>query len=189
MEIPNTYTLIKRYGERVETPFLKNNGVSCLTEHVYASEFGVHDDEGRWIESIPIIAYEPTLLLFEALRKSVKKPISIKSGYRNIAKQTQLYLDDLHEHHGIPSKKVAAPEHAPHTTGSAMDIGIPKGYTAQNLAALIRKISVELNYPMARTGFIIYNYEFVHFDLVFMLFRPYTKTPNPCPEWIPGTTW
>jgi hypothetical protein len=185
----NTYTLIRRYGEKVETQFSIMDGASCLSPHVFASEFGVRDEAGRWVENEPIIAYEPTLILFEALRMKIKKPIAINSGYRNVAKQTQLYNDDILRHNGKPSGEVAHPDHAPHTTGSAMDISIPKGYTAANIAKMIREISVQLGLPMARTGYVMYNYRFVHFDLVFMLYHPNTKIPNPCPSWIPGTTW
>jgi hypothetical protein len=186
----NSFILIKPDGSQQETPFLLKNGVPCISEHVFCSEFGEHDDKGNWVPEIPIRAFEPTLKLFEAIREIVGQPIAINSGYRTIEKQKYLYKADLESNGGKPSGKVANPANAPHTTGTAMDLSLPAGYTAQQLAQLIRQTSVKLGYPMARTGYITYDYKFVHFDLVFLLYAPYTKTPNPAPAlWFPGGSW
>lgn len=172
-----TYTLIKRDGTQEEVPFLIRDGVPCVSYHVYQSEFGQHDN-GK------VIAFEPIIELFEKVRETIKRPIRINSGYRSAEYQAMLYRQD-------PSGAVAKPGHSPHETGAAMDLAIPPNFTAQSFAALIRKISKDMGFPEARTGWKQYGGRFVHVDLVHMLYEPYIEgrvNPNPN-AWKAGVTW
>lgn len=171
-----TYTLVKRDGSREEVPFMYRDGVPCISHHIFKSEFGQRDT-GQ------VVVYEPLVELFEKVREIIKRPIRINSGYRSPEYQANLYRQD-------PSGAVAKPGNSPHQTGAAMDLGIPPNFTAQSFAALFRKTSKELGFPEARTGWKMYGGTFIHVDLVFMLYAPYTKEINPNPrDWSPGVMW
>jgi hypothetical protein len=186
----DTYNLIKRDGTRQEVPFFIVDGCKCISPHIFFYEFGEHDDAGVLRADIQPIIFEPLIDLFEKLRATVNRPIKINSGYRTIEKQARLYEQDIRANGGNPSGKVAAPSHAPHTYGAAMDLAIPYPYKAGDFATLIRKVSLDLKFPMARTGWKAYGGAFVHMDLVPMMFKPYTNISNPCPEdWTPGRCW
>jgi hypothetical protein len=186
----NTFIMIERDGTRKEVPFLVIDKYKCLSRHIYFYEYGERDEAGLLRENIQPIIFEPLIELFETLRETVNRPIRINSGYRTIEKQTELYQRDVRENGGNPSGKVAIPSHAPHTYGAAMDLAIPFPYKAKDFARLIQKISLDLKFPMVRTGWKAYNGAFVHMDLIPMLFQPYTNISNPCPEsWTPGRCW
>jgi hypothetical protein len=185
-----TFTVIKRDGTVEERPFLIISGREALSPHISRAEFGEHDGAGRLRRHVPIQILEPLIDLFEAVRTAVGSPIPINSGYRSRAKQKELYERDIREHGGKPSGQVARVDLAPHTYGAAMDLAIPPGLTAAKLAALIRQTSIRIGLPQARTGWRSYGGRFVHMDLVFLCFKPYTDKANPAPKsWRPGVTW
>jgi uncharacterized protein YcbK (DUF882 family) len=191
INLKTTYTLIHKDGTHEEKPF--TNGM--ISEHISQAEFGEHDGAGRLRENVSIEIFEPLIQLFEAVRGAIGKPITINSGYRSKEKQAELYAKD-------PSGAVTKPGHSPHMYGAAMDLALPDGWDARKFADFIRKTSVSIGLPMARTGWKRYNGRFVHVDLVHMLFKPYINTPikinddltiggvNPAPgAWKAGVTW
>jgi hypothetical protein len=180
----NSFILIDANGDTRDEPFLIKNGREYVSEHISRSEFA---EKG----SGKLIIFEPLIELFESVRETVGLPITIYSGYRSPEYQKKLYAQDIAENGGKPSGKVARPGHSPHETGAAMDLAIPSNMDAARFAELIKRRSVALKFPMARTGWKQYGGGFVHADLVHMLFEPYMKNktnPNPV-SWKPGITW
>jgi uncharacterized protein YcbK (DUF882 family) len=185
------YILLKDNGTREEVSFLVINGKNYISDHISHYEFGEHDENGNLVPEIQLTIFEPVIELFESIRETVGRPIIINSGYRSLEKQKRLYDRDLKLNDGKPSGKVAKPGNSPHMYGVAMDLSIPSNMNAEQLAALIRKRSVDLKFPMARTGWKQYGGTFVHFDLIPMLFEPYLKgIKNPLPQvYVPGLKW
>lgn len=180
-----TYTLIHRSGNREEVPFLLVGDKEYVSAHISRREFGQRDG------SYAVVIFDPLKHLFEAAREKVGRPILISSGYRSAEYQRKLYEEDVRQNGGRPSGKVAKPGNSPHELGAAMDLIIPAGWTAEELAKLFRDTSVALGFPVARTGWKRYlGQGFIHVDLAPMLFKPYTDVPNPRPQlWIPGLVW
>jgi D-alanyl-D-alanine carboxypeptidase len=140
----DTYTLIKRDGPRVKIPYILNNNSEYVTEHFSRAELDTgHDPDALF--------FQPTLQLLEAARVQIG-PIHGNSGYRSYERQVLVYQEDIKNNSGIPSGKVARPGHSPHETGAAADLAVPNGYTAESFAKLLRNISADLGFPMARTG-------------------------------------
>jgi hypothetical protein len=192
----NTYTLIRRDGTKCEVPFLFEKGNYYISEHLPQFENRAHTLGFAQHDTGAVVIYQPLVTLFETVRaglallRGVETPITVNSGYRSPEYQVAVYEADLRANGGKPSGKVARPGHSPHETGAAMDLALPKGFEAKEFAAFIRRVSLELKFPEARTGYIIYDYKFVHVDLTPMLYRPYTKMPNPNPgAWKPGVIW
>lgn len=192
----NTYTLIRRDGTKCTVPFLFERGNYYISEHLPQFENRTHTLGFAQHNTGAVVIYQPLITLFETVRAGITllggkdTPITVNSGYRSPEYQKTLYEADLRANDGKPSGKVAKPGHSPHETGAAMDLGLPEGFEAKEFAAFIRRVSLELEFSEARTGYIIYDYKFVHVDLVPMLYRPYTGTPNPNPgAWKPGVIW
>ncbi len=180
----DVYTLIQKDGTRETVPFLNVKGKNHISAYISQAEFG-QKDTGK------AIIFEPLIQVFEKARSILEKPIIINSGYRSREYQGKLYQADLRANQGKPSGNVAKPGNSPHMYGAAVDLTIPKGWIARDLADLIRRASVELGFPPARTGWRQYGGSFLHVDLVFMLFEPYLegkKNPNPI-SWLPGIEW
>jgi hypothetical protein len=183
----NTFILIDGTGVRQEIPFLMVDGKPHVSQYISAAEFGEHDDQGAWVQDIQIIAFKPILDIHAAVREQIG-PWPVNSGYRSDAKQAKLYAADLAANGGKPSGKVA--RMTPHRTGAAIDGAIPAGHTAAELAGLVVKASEKLGYGAARVGWVEYSGEWLHFDVVYRLYRPNTKEPNPDPvDWAPGVKW
>ena len=123
------------------------------------------------------IIYEPTLELFMEMRRLLGKPIPINSWYRCETYQQQLLKTNPN-----------AAKNSPHTTGAAMDLGIPKGETAASMEKLAERAAANLGLPKPRIGRKQYKDSFIHIDLVFMLYDPYWKNPAPN-AWKPGAKW
>lgn len=192
----NTYTLIQRNGTRKEVPFLLIRDKYHISEHIPQFENRDHTLGYAQHDTGEVVIFEPLIILFEAVRDEVKKvrkketPIVINSGYRSPEYQKRVYEEDLKANGGKPSGKVARPGRSPHELGVAMDLQAPQGFSVRDFATLIRKVCMDLKYPIARTGYVKYNYQFVHMDLAPMLFKPYTKIENPIPQlWKPGVIW
>jgi hypothetical protein len=192
----NTYTLIRRDGIKTEVPFLFEKGKYLISEHLPQFENRAHTLGFAQHDTGAVVIYQPLVTLFETVRTGISllrgedTPITVSSGYRSREYQVAVYEADLRANSGKPSGKVARPGHSPHETGAAMDLELPKGFGAKEFAAFIRRVSLELQFPEARTGYVIYDYKFVHVDLVPMLYRPYTGMPNPNPGvWKPGVIW
>ena len=179
-----TYTLIYRSGNREEVPFLVRGGREYVSPHISREEIDTEPAPKPMI-------FDPLIYLFETVREKVGRPIVISSGYRSPEYQRKLYEDDIRKNGGRPSGRVAKPGNSPHELGAAMDLIIPAGWTAEELAKLFRDTSVALGFPVARTGWKRYlGQGFIHVDLAPMLFKPYTDVPNPRPQlWIPGLVW
>jgi hypothetical protein len=180
----SNYTLIDAYGKSKQVPFIIKNGKEYVSDHISRAEFA---ERGGG----ELVIFEPLIELFESVRETAKKPIVIYSGYRSPEYQKKLYQQDIAENGGAPSGKVAKPGSSPHQYGAAMDLAIPVNMNAQSFATLIRKRSLDLKFPMARTGWKQYGGGFVHADLVHMLFEPNIKgkiNPNPV-SWKPGVVW
>jgi len=121
-----------------------------------------------------IEVFHPTVQLFEEARKIVGKPIIINSFYRCSRRQAQL----------IDSGAKAAKKFYPHTTGSALDLAIPEGYTAVELMGAFKEAAKNLLLPVPRFGHKAYGGAFLHVDYAFMI------KPNPCPKyWYEGAEW
>lgn len=180
----NTYTLISRYGNREEVPFLIRNGKEYISDHISRMEFGQRDGKHK------VIIYDPLIVLFETVREKVGLGIPASSGYRSPEYQKFLYDEDIKKH-GTPSGNVAKPGSSPHETGAAMDLIIPHGWQAKQFGDEFTAACVDLDFPLCRIGWKQYlGRGFIHVDLVPMLYAPYTKTPNPHPQnWKPGVTW
>ncbi len=178
-----TYTLTHLDGTSEEMPFFIVSGKPYLTAHVSLAEFGEHDSKGRLREDVPVFAFEPILKLFEAVREKLG-PIHINSGYRSDAKQTELYKADS-------SGAVAKPGSSPHRFGAAMDLAIPPTVSsAVELASHVQYYSKQLGLQVARCGWREYQGRFLHMDVVYLLFAPYTNLKNPNPKaWRSGVTW
>lgn len=168
----NTYTLLKRDGTQEEVLFLIKNGIEYLTDHIVR-----HEVEDRWTKKV--VMYGPTLALFEETRRLFAKPIGINSGYRS--PEYQKHLKEL---------GYKAANDSPHCRGAALDLAIPAGTTYLSLIALIRQAAKNLGLPKPRIGYKEYGYTFVHVDLVYLLFEPYTGEVNPNPgPWRAGVEW
>jgi len=180
----NKYTLISKYGNREEVPFLIQNGREYISPHISRTEFGQKDG------TFTVVIYDPLIELFETVRGMIGKPIVISSGYRSREYQQKLYDEDIRRY-GRPSGNVAKPGSSPHETGTAMDLFIPIGLQAKLFAELFTAACVDLNIPLCRIGWKRYlGRGFIHVDLVPMLFKPYTKVPNPHSQyWKAGLIW
>jgi uncharacterized protein YcbK (DUF882 family) len=187
----DTYTLIKRDGSKESVPFTIVNGKEFISEHIPRWENAEHNCGFAEHSTGDVVIFGLSIHLFEALRAMVKGPIVINSGYRSDAYQKMLYERDLRENGGRPSGKVARPGHSPHATGAAMDLAVPNGWSAYELARAVRLASNQLLIPTARCGYKKYGGKFIHVDLAHMLYHPYIKgVPNPnLPAWTPGVTW
>lgn len=159
-------------------------GKEYISAHISRAEFGQRDGSQK------VVIFDPLIELFEAVRRQVG-PIVISSGYRSEEYQRKLYEEDLRKNGGKPSGQVAKPGNSPHATGAAMDLIIPGGWHPRDFAEMFREACVDLNFPLCRVGWKQYlGRGFIHVDLVPMLYKPYTKIPNPHPRtWRPGAMW
>lgn len=175
--VDETYTLINRNGAREQVPFfMRQTGgleVPYVSMHITKREV---DD--AWTGRIIIL--DPLIALFERAREVLGRPITINSGYRT--PEYQKHLKNL----GL---RVA--EDSPHCHGAALDLAIPKGQMAMDLADALKKAAQDLGLPAPRLGIRLYDFTFVHVDLVFLLFEPYARgRENPHPTaWRPGVEW
>jgi uncharacterized protein YcbK (DUF882 family) len=187
----DTYTLIKRDGTRIAKPFIIKDGKEYISAHIPRWENAAHTLGLAEHSTGKVVIFEPLIDLFETLRSNIGKAIIINSGYRSDEYQKMLYEQDLRDHRGEPSGKVAKPGHSPHATGAAMDLSVPWAWKAAYFARTVRVASNKLSLPPARCGYKKYGGSFIHVDLVHMLYHPYIKgIPNPAPAaWLSGVTW
>ncbi len=168
----NIWTKIKQDGTLEEVPFLMKNGQPYISDHI-----AKHEINDRWTGKAVI--FEPVIQCFEETRKLLGSPITINSGYRS-----KEYQDHLKKQ----GYKTAT--NSPHCEGAALDLAIPYGTTYLALISLLKQAARNLGLPKPRLGYKEYSYAFVHFDMVYMLFAPYTNKPNPCPgPWREGVEW
>lgn len=153
-------------------PKFKRNGIDYVSEHIAA-----HEIADRWTGEIKI--YDGLVYLFEGARTIINRPLIITSGYRSVA-----YNQHLHE---IGYKTAA---HSPHCEGAAIDVIIPHDKTVDDLINAFDTSADLLKLPRPRYGHIQYKDRFLHIDLVFMLYKPYTEVDNPHPrQWKSGKEW
>ncbi len=174
------YVFIQKDGTRI----IKDN-VAKISDHISCEEWNTGNAE-------KVLVFEPLILLFETVRGAIGKPIVINSGYRSLEHQQRLYEEDLASNHGKPTGKVAkpVPGQFPHGTGAAMDIAIPVGFTAEKLQSLFQNTSMAIGLKSCRVGRKKYKDRFLHVDLTYLLYEPYTDISNPLPSlWKPGVTW
>ena len=168
----NTYTLIKLNGTKEQVPFLMQKGQPYVSKHIAKYEV-----EDRWTGEVEI--FEPVIQCFEEARRLLGKPIGINSGFRS--PEYQQHLKEL-------GYKTAT--NSPHCWGAALDLAIPRGMTYLILMNAFKQAAKNLKLPRPRFGYKEYSYNFLHFDLIFLLFSPYTDKENPCPgSWRAGVEW
>jgi hypothetical protein len=188
----NNYTLIKQDGTREKVPFLMvKKTISEIIPHDYAyisknvekeipyvsPHISKAEIDDNWTGEVVI--FEPVIQCFEEARKLLGKSIGINSGYRS--QDYQQHLKEL-------GYKTAT--NSPHCLGAALDLAIPYGTTYLSLVSLLKQAARSLGLPKPRFGYKEYGYTFLHFDLVFMLFEPYTAIKNPNPDaWRAGIEW
>lgn len=118
--------------------------------------------------------------LYERARILIDRPIPITAGYR-----TLLHENNLRTFGYKTAKLISA-----HTLGAAIDSDA--GNRDDNLTWMhtLKIAARDIELPTPRFGFSAYGGRFVHTDMVFMLFEPYTGLKNPLPDkWRPGITW
>ena len=143
-----------------------------VSDHIAAYEIW-----DKWTHDIKISPF--IVRLFEAVRNEIERPIMITSGYRS-----QIYQDYLRQI-GYPAAILS-----PHTYGAALDMLYPTGLDKDNFTMLFREKSQQLGYGDCRIGRAKYNDTFLHVDIVYLLFEPYTRIGNPIPEhWKEGISW
>lgn len=173
----HSYTLVHRNGSTEELPFLMRDteagAVPYVSMHITKREI---DD--AWTGRV--IIFDPLIALFEHARELLGSPLTINSGYRTRAYQNHLRSMGL---------RVATD--SPHCLGAALDLAIPRGRMAMDLIDIFKQSARDLDLPAPRFGTRLYDYTFVHVDLVFMLFEPFTRERvNPHPQaWRPGVEW
>jgi len=191
----NTFTLIKKDGTQIKTPYTVVDGVEMITGHFSRAEFDTGHEKNA-------LFFEPSLLLLEHVRIKAGVPIEGSSGFRSSIKQKLIwnqYLADCKAQKIKPIPgTVANPEKPfPHGTGAAFDLFRPENMALANFIYLFRGSCRELNLPLCRIGWKdyanqpqIYRHSFIHVDLVFMLYTPYTEISNPHPTyWKAGVEW
>jgi len=151
--------VIKTYGD-VISPHLK-----CGIDFLWSPDT-------REVSLLP-----QEIALFEEMRTNQwKKPIGVNAGYRTLAHELDL------EAQGYKTAKYVSP----HCVGSAMDLKVfPGTFQGTQLRANIqlrfaaRNAASALKLPQPRIGHIAYEEVFCHVDLMFLLFKPYTKLDHP----------
>lgn len=117
--------------------------------------------------------------LFEAVRNDIGCPIFITSGYRS--PQYQKHLTEINPY---------AVKLSPHPEGAALDMQIPFRFEPLELAHRFQEHSKRLGYGTCRYGLEKYKFRFIHVDIIYMLYHPWTNTENPKPDiWKEGVTW
>jgi hypothetical protein len=131
-----------------------------------------------WSPDTNEITFLPQLIqLFEEARTNVwGKPIKVDAGYRTKAHEDALTAQGLQ----------TAAFVSPHSLGSALDLkvipGTLDGTPSQANVAFrqaFRKAAKNLDMPQPRIGHRAYGEHFIHVDLMFMLFAPFTKLGHP----------
>jgi hypothetical protein len=121
------------------------------------------------------------IALFEETRTNQwGKPIGVDAGYRTIAHEKFL------ESKGLKTAKNISP----HSLGSANDYKVlPGNFTGlvsqgnTQLRTAFRMAAVKLGLPQPRIGWKAYGSAFIHIDLMFTLFAPYTTLAHP-QDWL-----
>lgn len=123
--------------------------------------------------------FPPIIFLFDEAREKFGKPVKINSGFRCFTYQLALKKAGL-----------KAADISPHCEGAALDLAISPGTSVFELIKLFRETASKIGFPKPRFGHLAYNDAFLHVDLVFMKFEPFTKIPNPKPAlWFEGAEW
>ena len=149
-------------------------GLTTRKVSPHIAEYEVRDKWTGEIKISPHIVY-----LFESVREELGKPIIITSGYRS--EKYQAYLRAI----GYPAAIVS-----PHCYGAALDMLFPFSVDKDGFANLFVNHSLKLDYGICRIGRKQYGDTFLHVDVVYLLFEPYTTIQNPKPDtWKPGVAW
>lgn len=128
-----------------------------------------------------IILYKPLLDLFDEARDILGHPLPVNAGFRTPNHQRLL----------IAQGYKAATALSPHMVAAALDVdAVPRGTVSEVEECLaivnaFEKAAALLSLPAPRLGYSAYALKFVHIDLVFMLFQPYTSLPHPS-SWAEG---
>ena len=156
-----------------------------------------------------LLLMPPITKLFNKAREIYGAPLMITAGDRTIEHQRRLLKMGLK----------AATIMSPHILGAALDIDAkPNRLRGRSevdeclyIVRCLEKAAGVLKLGLPRIGIKVYNHRFVHVDLVYMLFKPWTLVPHPSdwPEtfkdlrgqvvkgahekfdrsWRPGVTW
>jgi len=130
-----------------------------------------------WTREIKLIYW--IINLFESVRNEIGCPIFITSGYRS--RQYQKHLTEINPY---------AVDLSPHPEGAALDMHIPINHDPVELALKFQEHSQKLGYGICRYGLEKYGFHFLHVDIIYMLFTPWTNVENPKPSlWREGVTW
>lgn len=144
-----------------------------------------------------VLVLPPLSSLFDETREYLGEPIPVTAGYRT--HRHELRLQNL----GYKTAKFVSPH-----SFCALDLDArpTKGRTEKQVCLEIVQATVaaaqKLGLPRPRMGYRGYDYRFVHVDLTFYLFKPYTNLEHPqhwpnltqeqrqmLSAWRPGAEW
>lgn len=144
-----------------------------VSKHITLREASCNCGCGRAL-LMPQIVY-----LFEEVREDFGVPLMINSGFR--CQVYQLHLMEL----GLTKA-----QNSPHVSGAALDISIPYNIKPDCLKDTFIRNSKRLGFGKCRIGMKKYKNRFIHVDLAYLFYEPYTSIKNPNPKaWKEGVTW
>lgn len=131
--------------------------------------------------------FRDTLDVIEEVRTRIKLPIRVNGrgrryrGYRTPSDQTHLRKVNANAAKGV----------SPHEYGAALDMDVPRGYTAREFITEIREAERDMGIAKGRIGWKAYGGGWIHYDRVFACFEGGCNAgKNPYPrKWAPGVEW
>jgi len=128
-----------------------------------------------------------TLDIIQEVRTRIKLPIRVNGrglkyrGYRT--PDEHAYLQGINSNASVGTSA--------HVYGSALDMSVPKGYTAEEFVAEIREAERDMGLRAGRIGWRKYNGSWIHYDRVFECFEGACNDgKNPFPDkWKPNVEW
>lgn len=128
-----------------------------------------------------------TLDVIQEVRTRIKLPIRING---RILKYRGYRTPDEHAKLQSINENASAGTSA-HVYGAALDMSVPKGYTAEEFVADIREAEHDMGITKGRIGWRKYNGSWIHYDRVFECFEGGCNDgANPFPDkWQPGVEW
>ncbi len=120
-----------------------------------------------------IVLAKEICLAFKKIREALQIPLQITGGFRVLADEERIKAQGGH-----------TAKQSPHFYGVALDIAVPRGWTAENFAKyIIRALNGK-----CRVGWKAYNGTFIHVDVAHILKDKNGKSPDPI-NYQAGVTW